>query len=142
MNFNNLNLFNEDIGQIIRSAPDFDILILSNPYEYTFNNMYTRLDQNQLSNLTQIKNILLKKYIPVYVLNIKSLDKIIEKCNSSIKSTIYDPKIMKYVEKSYQIIENMIEYFYLDLDIVVYKYDYFGLDCKKKNNLIMDKFLN
>ena len=147
VNFNNLNLFQEDLSQIIRSSPEFDMLILSSPYDYEFNNLYTRLDQNKMLELNQMlelnrkKDILLKKYVPAYVLNIKSLDKIISRSNTSLKKVIYDITLRKNVETSYVVIENMIDFFHSSINIVVYKYDYFGLDYKNINNLIIDKII-
>jgi hypothetical protein len=87
------------------------------------------------------KNYLKRKYIPSYVLNLKSIDVIISKFNTAKKRKKLTDTNIKVVNTILDSIDNMIEFLYHTVDIYVYKYDYFDLEYNFKNSSLIDKVL-
>ena len=128
ISFNNINLFNETLQDIIKNSPPFDILLLSKIYYYELGELYSNwnyhLDFNGMNY--QIAGT------GCYIISRSGINKIINNASYNIISNTFNFSSKK--------IDVADMYIYKNLDAYVYKYDFIGIQCV--SSLIHDDHVN
>ena len=108
VDFSNLNIFPWTIEDVIKNAPEFDILIISKTFNYELDNLYT--SWNEMKN----NNKFIKGAI-AYIVTDKFVEHFVSKCAcfANDEFTIYNSHNMDYSEN----------YLYTNVKSIVYKYN-------------------
>lgn len=141
--FDNINVINEDLKNIIQNCPEFDILLLTKSYKKKLPSTYTNWN-NYFKNNIWITGAV------CYIISRKGIENILKIAN-------YENNILHYDKSIY--FSNSDKFLYLNSNTYVYKYNYIstlGTDSEihsshldfhntcieKQNKYILEDFYN
>jgi GR25 family glycosyltransferase involved in LPS biosynthesis len=111
VSFNNINLFRENLENIIINCPSFDILLLSKIFNLELTELYTDWNNYIDNNNIQIAGT------GCYIISRNGI-------NNIIKNASYNENTFNFTNKKFDVADM---YLYKNLKTYVYKYDFIGI---------------
>jgi hypothetical protein len=111
INLDNLELFNNDLNDIIKNCPNFDVLMISKTYHNDLNELYT--DWNKTYNIGQGYHI---ASAVCYIVSKKGSSKIINRMKYNDDSN--------FIFNQNELFNSSDKFIYRNIDTYVYKYNF------------------